>query len=201
MIGKEKGKLFTMVFDDFQEHLKKNDIEQVTIEKYIKSITDFSEYLKKEKTSIESFPYGKLIQYTESLVDWNKEETVLPLIRSLYSYSSFIGHYDYIEELIDIIEASSAMDALYKRTAEFYGEKVRDEIFKDVVLPPLGVHPEKKPEITKIVMRRLEEQLGEEKTVDLLRPCLHGRPEAPTLADKEVYLKLNNIDQFLAKKH
>ncbi|MFX0093582.1 MAG: hypothetical protein ACFFBD_17655, partial [Candidatus Hodarchaeota archaeon] len=31
--------------------------------------------------------------------------------------------------------------------------------------------------------------------------CLHGRPQDPTLKDKEVFLKLKNIDEFLATKH
>ncbi|MFX1600868.1 MAG: hypothetical protein ACFFB6_09760, partial [Promethearchaeota archaeon] len=66
--------------------------------------------------------------------------------------------------------------------------------------PPLGVDPDKKPEITKVVMKRLEETLGEEKTIGLLAPCLHGRPLEPIKKDREDFLRINDIDEFLKVK-
>ncbi|MFX1281087.1 MAG: hypothetical protein ACFFA3_17185, partial [Promethearchaeota archaeon] len=85
---------------------------------------------------------------------------------------------------------------LYQRVAEQFGENLRDEIFKEIEVPPLGVDPEKKPEFTKIIMKRLEEKIGGEKTVELLKPCLHGYP-GPLEEDRKLFLKLNDIDEFL----
>jgi hypothetical protein len=92
------------------------------------------------------------------------------------------------------------MDNLYSRVAEYHGEPIRDEIFKDLTIPPLGIHPEKKPQFTKVILKRLEEKLGKEKIIELLSPCLHGRPPDDIERDRKL-LKELGIDGFLEKKH
>jgi len=39
-----------------------------------------------------------------------------------------------------------------------------------------------------------------EKTIEILSPCLHGRPIEPIKKDREDFLKLNDIDEFLKLK-
>ncbi|MHA1123762.1 MAG: hypothetical protein ACTSPC_13275, partial [Candidatus Heimdallarchaeota archaeon] len=99
-----------------------------------------------------------------------------------------------------IVESYNAMDNMFSRIAEIHGEQMRDIIFRDLNIPPLGVHPEKKPNFTKDVMKRLEDNLGEENTIKLLSPCLHGRPPDDIEGDKKTIAKLG-IDEFLLKKH
>ena len=159
----------------FQEYLINNDVSQEQISIFISRLNEFNTYLKKENSDIDSIHSGGIIKYSEFLVK-KDNEAVLDFLRALFNYANFIKNYDYIIEIIDISESYNAMDNLYQRVAEKYGEKLQDEIFENIVIPPLGVHPEKKPEFTKIVMKRLEEKLGEEKTIELLKPCLHGRP-------------------------
>ncbi|MFX0134584.1 MAG: hypothetical protein ACFFDN_13165 [Candidatus Hodarchaeota archaeon] len=118
---------------------------------------------------------------------------------ALINYANFIKKYDYIVEIIDISESYNAMDNLYQRIGEQHGEKIRDEIFKNTSIPLLGTHPEKKPEFTKIVLRRLEEKIGKEKTIELLKPCLHDRP-GDIKKDREDFLRLKDIDEFLRVK-
>jgi hypothetical protein len=50
-------------------------------------------------------------------------------------------------------------------------------------------------------MQRLETKLGEAQTIALLAPCLHGRPLEPIQQDREDFLRLGDIDAFLALKH
>ena len=92
------------------------------------------------------------------------------------------------------------MDNLFSRVAEVHGEQMRVEIFKDLIIPPLGVHPEKKPDFTKSIMKRLEDNLGKEEVIALLSPCLHGRPPDDIEGDKKLLAELG-IDEFLHKKH
>ena len=184
--------------EEFKEHLKKKNLTEEKITKYISSMQNFQDFLDKVKASIDAFPVGKLQEYTTFLVSKNKEE-VIDLILGLYNYAWFIKKFDYIEELIDIFESFEALETLKKRIGEIYGEKTANEIFKGITIPPLGVHPEEKPKVTKIVMKRLEQKLGVEITKDLLRPCLHGGPQPPQ--DKELFLKLKDLDEFLTRKH
>ena len=162
-------------------------------------MNDFNRFFKKENIDIDSIPSGGILKYTEVLVE-KKRDSILDLLRALINYANFTKKYDYIIEIIDISEAYNAIDNLYQRIGEKLNEEIRDNIFEDIKIPPLGVHPGKKPEITKEVMKRLEEKLGEAKTIELLAPCLHGRPLEPIKKDREDFLRLNDIDEFLKKK-
>ena len=183
--------------DQFRIFLLENNVPENEITPILEAVNGFINFLAKENEKVYSFSYGKLIEYADQIAS-KDEKRAKNLIIGLWRYFPFIGSHHHMEELIDIAESSSAMDNLYDRIAEWYGEETRDEVFKGIEIPPLGVHPEKKPEVTKVVIKRLEEKLGEEKTKDILRPCLHGRP--PIGRDKERFKELNDLDKFLKIK-
>lgn len=184
--------------EEFKSYLLKDNKQEKDVLDYLQAITGFLKFLETRNETIFSFSYGKLIEYADALVTKDKEAARY-LIIGLWRYFPFIGKHEYVEELLDIAESAPAMDTLYKRLAEWHGEGIRDEIFKNIVIPPLGVHPETKPPVTQVVMKRLEEKLGEEKTIELLRPCLHGGP--PAESDKKKFYELNDLDKFLQVKH
>ncbi len=185
--------------EGFREYLLENKVEDEVLQGYFVLLREFQEFLSKEEISIDSIPEGKINEYTEYLVS-NKNENILELLRALISYSNFIKNYDYIIEIIDVAEAYNAMDNLYLRIGDEFREEIRDEIFRNLDIPPLGVHPDKKPAFTEEIMKRMEEIIGEEKTIKLLAPCLHGRPIEPIKKDREDFLRLNDIDEFLKLK-
>lgn len=185
--------------EDFRNYLVKNKVGEEGIQEYIVLLKLFQEFLNKEKINIDTIPEGKINEYTENLVN-NKSERVLDFLRALISYSNFTKNYDYIIEIIDIAEAYNAMDNLYLRIGDEFREEIRDEIFSNLDIPPLGVHPDKKPAFTEEIMKRMEEKIGEEKAIKLLAPCLHGRPIEPIKSDREDFLRLKDIDEFLKLK-
>ncbi len=186
---------------DFREYLLKNDVKKEQVELFIDKLINFEEFLHNEGENIDTFPEGKLTQYTEVLVNKEEEEeAILDLLRAVINYANFTKKYDYIIEVIDIVEGYNAMDNLYTRIAEHLTENIRDEVFKDLTIPVLGEHPDKKPDFTKKIMKRMEEIIGVEKTVEILSPCLHGRPIEPIKKDREDFLKLGDIDEFLKIK-
>ncbi len=182
----------------FLKYLSKNNVSQEQAAVYISRLNEFNKFLEKDNKNVDSIPDGEIVNYTEYLIE-NNEDNILDLLRALINYANFIKKYDYIVEIIDISESYNAMDNLYQRVAEQFDEKTRDEIFENMEIPPLGSHPDKKPEFTKVVMKRLEEKLGEEKTIELLKPCLHGRPGS-LKKDREDFLRINDIDEFLKVK-
>lgn len=173
---------------------KKVDREQSTL--FISRLDAMRTFLNTQ--NIEHLPQGSILQFTEHLVQTDTE-VVLDTLRAFLHYGNFIENFDYVAEVLDIAEAYNAMETLYERVGEQCGDEVRDAVFADVELPPLGVDPDTKSEVTKVVMKRLEAQVGETKTVELLAPCLHGRPDEPKA--REDLLRLNDIDEFLALKH
>lgn len=180
----------------FRTYLFENkvDREQATI--FLERLEELKQFMGTKQ--IDTLTRGTILQYTEHLVVTDSE-TVLDSLRALLHYGNFIHNYDYVAEVLDIAEAYNAMDTLYERVGEQCGEQVRDTVFASVTIPPLGVNPESKSEFTKVVLQRLETQVGEAKTVELLAPCLHGRPEEPQ-AHMD-FMRLNDIDEFLALKH
>ena len=184
---------------NFQIFLEERGIDTNLIKNFLSRLKDYDNYLKKENLSLDSVNPKKLVEYTEYLVSTNKN-SVLDFLRAILSYADYSKKYDFITETIDIVESYNAMDTMYSRVAEVHGEQVRNEIFRDLIIPPLGMHPEKKPKFTKIVMKRLEDNLGEESTIALLSPCLHGRPPDDIEGDKKKLAELG-IDGFLQTKH
>lgn len=184
---------------NFQLFLEENEVETNTIKNFLSILRDYETYLKKENLNLKTVNPKKLVEYTEHLVSTNKD-SVLEFLRAILNYADFSKKYDFITQTIDLVESYNAMDNLFSRIAEVHGEQTRDEIFRDLVIPPLGVHPEKKPNFTKYIMKRMEDNLGKEKTIALLSPCLHGRPPDDIEGDKRILAELG-IDGFLLKKH
>ncbi len=183
----------------FKEFLSKNEIVDKQIDQYLSELEDYQEFLMKEKLTLETVDPQKLVEYTEQLVS-KDSDSVLVFIRAILNYANFSKRLEFISSVIDISEASNAMDTLDSRIAEVYGEEIRNEIFSDLTIPSLGVHTEKKPEFTKVIMKRVEEKFGEKKTIELLEPCLHGRPYDNFEEDRKDYQELG-IDGFLKKKY
>ena len=184
--------------EQFESFLLSKNIDAIKVQSMLDAIGEFIRFLEEENETMFSFPYGRMIDYAEMLVSKDEKE-VMNLILGMWRYIPFIKTNHHMEELLDIAESSSAMETLYERVAEWHGEAARDEIFKNIDIPPLGARPETKPPVTRIILQRLEDQLGEEKTKDLLRPCLHGGQDVG--ADKERFYAIGDLDQFLAIKY
>jgi len=184
---------------NFQLFLEEKEVDANTIENFLSMLRDYENFLNKENLNLDSVNPKKLVEYTEYLASTNKE-SVLDFLRAILSYANYSKKYDFITKTIDIVESYNAMDNLFSRIADIHGEQMRDKIFRDLNIPTLGVHPEKKPNFTKSVMKRMEDNLGNEDTIALLSPCLHGRPPDDIKGDKKNLAELG-IDGFLLKKH
>ncbi|TFF87948.1 MAG: hypothetical protein EU550_02260 [Promethearchaeota archaeon] len=184
---------------EFKQHLEEIDLKESLIEEILTQLSDFEGFLSKEKHDLTSFPLNRIIQFSEHLVSKDPDE-VLGFLRALIRYANYSKRNEIITKVIDISESYNAMENLYLRIAKYYGELIRDHIFEGITVPPLGVDPESKPAFTKVILKRIKESLGEEKTIDLLSPCLHGRPPDDIEGDRRLLEELG-IDGFLNKKH
>ncbi|MFW9923569.1 MAG: hypothetical protein ACFFDW_09830 [Candidatus Thorarchaeota archaeon] len=183
----------------FKEYLLKSGADEQKASKWTDILSEYQKYLEQKGTTIEKVKPEKIVEYSEKLVE-EKSENVLDFLRIIINYANFSKRNEFITAVIDIFESFNAMDNLFIRVGENYGEEIRNEIFKDLVIPPLGVHPEKKPNFTKKVFKRIETKLGEEESIKLLKPCLHGRPADDIEGDRKLLAELG-IDQFLKRKH
>ena len=145
---------------EFSEFLATSNTDKEKVRIFVDFLKEFEKFLKKNNHNINSIPHGEILNYTEYLLEKNSS-SVLDFLRALINYANFIKNYDYIVEIIDISESYNAMDNLYQRVAEQYGEKLRNEIYNNIKIPPLGINPEKKPKFTKVILKMLVEKFVE----------------------------------------
>ena len=184
---------------EFKLYLEENKVEKNLITIFIDLLKEYEAYLLTLGLNLDISPSEKIVEYSENLVS-KDESSVLGFLRAITHYANYSKSHEYITKVIDISESYNAMDNLYSRVAEIYGDSIRNEIFNELVIPPVGIHPEKKPDFTKKILRRLKKKIGKNKTIELLSPCLHGRPPDDIEGDKKLLLELG-LDGFLQKKH
>ena len=184
---------------EYKFYLEENMVEGNLIAIFTELLKEYETYLLKLGFNLKTSPPEKIIEYSENLMS-KDENSVLNFLRAIIHYANHSKRFEYITKVIDISESYNAMDNLHSRVAEIYGEQLRDEIFNDLVIPPLGTHPEKKPDFTKVILERLEGKIGKNNTIALLSPCLHGRPPDDIDGDKNLLNEMG-IDAFLQKKH
>jgi hypothetical protein len=186
-----------MDVNGYRKKLLSNSSEEI-VESYVNALKVYSKYLQKEGTTIDKVKPKKIVAYTELLLG-EKERDVLTFLRALINYAYFTKRIELIEAAIDISESYNAMDTLFTRVAEWHGEELRDELFIELKIPPLGLHPEKKPSFTKEIMKRIELKLGRDKAIELLKPCLHQGMGGNIEEDRKKYQEIG-IDAFLKYK-
>ena len=134
---------------EFKKYLKERKVEGQIITKFIEQIKNYEKFLSKENLTLEISLPEKIMEYSEYLVSLDGQ-FILNFLRAIMYYANFSRRYEFITKVIDISESYNAMDNLYSRVAEFYDEPLRDEIFEDLIIPPLGIHPEKKQNLQRL---------------------------------------------------
>jgi len=185
--------------EKFREFLEKYEKEKDTIEASINLIKDFSSFLKKKGITIDDASTKDFYEYSAHLISQgqNTPENYVSILR----YGVFAKNNELYIAAMEVLDGSEVMENLSKRLVEEFGEDFKNEIFDNVSLPPLGLHPEKKPEYTKKLIPRLEESLGVNRCAKFLNQGLRDRYEEWRKPDREKYLKSKNVDEFLKNKH
>jgi len=185
--------------DEYKKYLIEKKVESQTRKTFIKCIRNYEKFLQEENKKLETSSPNNFFDYSEYLLSANGD-SVLDFFGAMMHYANFSKRYEFITKIIEMSESYNAMDNLHERVGVYYGESLRNEIFKDLTIPPLGIHPEKKPKFTKEILKRLKEKCGEDGINTLFSKCLHGRPPDDIEGDR-CLLKELGIDNFLEKKH
>ena len=102
---------------------------------------------------------------------------------------------------MEVLDGSEVIENLSKRLTSEFNQSLRDYVFDDLEIPPLGISPGEKPAYTKILLARLEEKLGTEECAKFLNRGLRDRYEESRKPDRQKFLKSKSIDDFLRQKH
>lgn len=116
----------------------------------------------------------------QSVVDGmiDRGENTLDHLRAMARYAKVIENQEMYFTIFRLLDGHEAMDELYGRLGSVVGEDLRDVIFEDLPLPPLGVSQRDKSRYAYRVMRSLEEIFEERTCRELLQDSLRILPGA-----------------------
>ncbi len=182
----------------FRHFLEKRKLNQEAIENSLEAIRDFLEFLGKKGKTIERAARNDFYGYSSKLiaVGKNTPENYVSILR--------YGYFKKINELIiagmEVLDGSEVIENLSGRLTREFGRELRDHVFSEVNLPPLGISPGQKPEYTKKLIERLEGKIGTDACAEFLNQGLRDRYEESRKPDRDKFLKSKNIDAFLQQK-
>lgn len=174
----------------YGEEITKNSITKVK---------EFDLFLQKINHTIETAKEEAVHKYAQELITLgkNQKEVYYALIRYCY----FSDNKDMLIALYELLDGSDVLDNLSRELFEVVGKKKGKEILAGIDFPPLGTVADKKPKITKKVMERLEENLDEKSCHKILLSNLHGIPKESYKRQREKYLEIENVDEYLKERN
>lgn len=137
--------------------------------------------------------------FSERLIreERNTEDAYLALAR----YGLFTRNNALFVAILELLDGAEAQGNLYRRVAEVFGAAVRDEVFADVGVAPLGLPTSAKPGVMHPVVARLEAKVGEAACRALLADSLRDLPDAYFTAERQRYEEAGgDLDEYVRLK-
>jgi hypothetical protein len=126
----------------------------------------------------------------------NTEENFVTLAR----YGLFIKDNSVFVAFLELLDGGEAQENLYKRTAERFGESLRDEVFAGIGVASYGIPTPEKPKYMHPVIERLQQAVGQEACRDLLSDSLRDLPDEYYVKEREIYQSSRDVDEYIARK-
>jgi hypothetical protein len=183
--------------DRFQKFLEGRGASEEKFDLYIAIAEEFEEFLK-GSNHIKSPAPDDIFDFSKWMID--EKVNTYDNYLGLALYGRFIGRMDIRNAVVALLDGAEAMNNLYEKVGKELGSEQRKTIFASVKLPELGTPNAEKTKVTQVVMERLEDTIGEEKTSALLADCLRDLDVAWFKDAREKYLELGDFDQFLQWK-
>lgn len=141
---------------------------------------------------------------TQELVDEliDSGENTIPNLLALARYAWLIRNEAMYVALFQMLDGYEVMDNLYERLGQVVGDDLRDCVFDEMPLPPLGLSRHEKSRYNYQIMRRMDEIFGESTTRDILQDSLRDLPDASYQDAYRDYREVceGDIDRYLAHK-
>ncbi|MHA2095390.1 MAG: hypothetical protein ACW98F_12245 [Candidatus Hodarchaeales archaeon] len=187
-----------MKSEEFKEFLQKKSNNIEYIENSLIFIQEFGEFLSKSGKTIEKTETEDLHNFSNVLIQ--KGENSYDNYVSLLHYGYFTKTKNLIIASLELLDGREMISNFSTMLRETFGEKIRNEIFEGVEIPPLGLHPKKKPMVTKKLVKRLIMKFGEEPCAEFFALGLRDKYTESYKKPREKFLETKNIDKFLCNK-
>ena len=184
----------------FQSFLQSRNLTDPQMEQYISIVIQFEEYLNTQipPLSLETANAGTTQSFVDTLIleGSNSYEHLLALAR----YGRFCKNNILFVAILELLDGAEAYEGLYQKVGEVLGMDKQQEIFKDCLVPPLGLSNQKKSRLIQVVMQRLEGMLNAESRLRIFSSSFRDLKDEYYQNDKKEYWEIGNIDQYLEIK-
>jgi hypothetical protein len=183
----------------FRNFLKERKLTSNEVNLTIDSVKEFEKYLEKKKTPFKTAGLDALKDYISHLIEEQKNS--MNRLIAITRYCHFTKKEDYYVYLVSTFGARNVLPDIGERVAHIAGEAVRQKVFEDLKLPPLGSSIDNYPQFTKIIMDRMKTELPAETCKKILTWNYHKVPAERFNENKDRFKKSSSIDEFLKNEH
>ena len=177
--------------------LKARQFPKEKFEPFYIAAQEFEAYLKDQRAVQASTP-EKVAAYSLELIAEGKNQ--YETFAALAQYARLLKDNEMLSAIIELVDGAEVMDNFYRILGEQLGEPLREEVFAQIELPPLGTPSVNKPVITQQVMARFEELVDAETGDRILSDCLRSLPEDFHHEARQKYLESSSLSEFLQAK-
>ena len=184
----------------FRDYLKSRGFSQETINSQVDFIAAAERRLaeKGPRWTFEDLNRACVQEVVDGMID--RGENTIKNLQALVRYAWLIKNDEMFVLVFQLLDGCEAMENLYRKLGEEVGEELRDCIFEELPLPPLGLCLREKSHYTCRIMRRMEEVFGKSTCRELLKDCLRDLPDAYYADVRKDYYETceGKMDRYLA---
>lgn len=191
-----------MKADTFRDFLSSRGVNDKEIQARINFIEGIEDALrvKAPTWTLEDVNCASSQSIVEDMID--RGENTIENLQTLLLYAISIDNKALYILLLQHLDGYEAFNNLHSKLAEVVGEDLRDIIFDEMTLPPLGMSAREKSIYAYRIMNRLEEIFEENTCRDVLKDCLRDLPDSMYQEHQKIFREECNsdIDCYLVKK-
>ncbi|QRN84507.1 hypothetical protein JR338_13055 (plasmid) [Chloroflexota bacterium] len=161
----------------FREYLVARGLDEKTVNQQVEAIRKVEAQLQSQVPgwTLEDLNHTSGQELVDGLIE--RGENTMDNLLALVRYTKVIDNRELFVAIFHLLDGYEVMDNLYSKLGDAVGEDLRDGIFENLPLPPLGLSRYEKAHYTAKIMDRMEEIFGISTTRDLLQDCLRDLPD------------------------
>ena len=184
-----------MDINGFRTMLEKRKLTDAQIEASLSIVRRFENHVQE---SGNAYTTEKAWDFSTHLIHekQNTHDNYLALAR----YGLFIQNNDVYVAFLELLDGEEAQRNLYIKVGDHFGENLRDNVFANIGLAPLGLPTPKKPAYMQPIIDRLEKEVGYEACRALLTDSLRDLPDQNYFPAIDRYIASKTVDTYLQAK-
>jgi hypothetical protein len=184
---------------EFREYLRGRDQNEIQIESAVEAVLGFESELEAAGKALESASIDDLKDHLARLV--SRKENSYDRLVALARYFYATDRKDIYIYFTAVLGGRSVLPSISERLESLVDEETWMRVFDGVERPPLGSPPEEIPQVTRLLMDRLQAELPQDVYRRVLAGNHHRIPLEAFDGLKKLYEESVSIDEFLEKRH